>query len=215
MIENARDRGQAFPIYIMMVAGLLFLAFAFFAVGKASAVRNGAQGAADAAALAAAQAVRNAMGSKFLAALLVPNGLEQFFKEETVDQAACAEAQYLAGANRADLVPNGSGDLCDWSDGNFRDDVTVQVMTRYTVGSSVIPGSESRHATAKASAAVEFRCSWEVVHSSVGVMDEKDGRDGLIEFSCDGLDVFTVDPLRPDSWEKLSKELFVVHLIDD
>lgn len=58
------DAGQAFPIYVVMVAGLLFLAFAFFAVGKASATRNEAQGAADAAALAAAQDARDTLGPR-------------------------------------------------------------------------------------------------------------------------------------------------------
>jgi len=38
-----------------VIAGLLFLAFAFFAVAQAGTVRNGGQSAADAAALAAAQ----------------------------------------------------------------------------------------------------------------------------------------------------------------
>jgi hypothetical protein len=37
------DAGQAFPIYIVVVGGLLFLAFAYFAVGQAAANRNGAQ----------------------------------------------------------------------------------------------------------------------------------------------------------------------------
>ncbi|WP_194292244.1 pilus assembly protein TadG-related protein [Streptomyces jumonjinensis] len=40
-----------------MVAGLLFLALAFFAVGQAGASRNGTQSGADAAALAAAPGV--------------------------------------------------------------------------------------------------------------------------------------------------------------
>jgi len=53
------DAGQAFPIYITVVAGLLFLAFAYLAVGQAAANRNGAQTAADAAALAAAQDTRD------------------------------------------------------------------------------------------------------------------------------------------------------------
>lgn len=70
--RHRSDQGQAFPIYIAMVAGLLFLAFAFFAVGKASVTRNGAQGAADAAALAAAQQARDEIGPAFLGVLLLP-----------------------------------------------------------------------------------------------------------------------------------------------
>ena len=52
------DAGQAFPIYITVVGGLLFLALAYFAVGQATVNRGGAQTAADAASLAAAQYVR-------------------------------------------------------------------------------------------------------------------------------------------------------------
>ncbi|MEK8172388.1 hypothetical protein NKH77_33525 [Streptomyces sp. M19] len=37
--RRAQDAGQAFPIYITAVAGLLFLALAFFAVGQAGATR--------------------------------------------------------------------------------------------------------------------------------------------------------------------------------
>jgi hypothetical protein len=54
----AGDAGQAFPIYITAVAGLLFLALALFAVGQAGATRNGGQTAADAAALGAAEDFR-------------------------------------------------------------------------------------------------------------------------------------------------------------
>ncbi|MFE7120718.1 pilus assembly protein TadG-related protein, partial [Streptomyces sp. NPDC057654] len=53
------DAGQAFPIYITAVVGILFLALAFFAVGQAGAKKNGAQTAADASALAAAQDYRD------------------------------------------------------------------------------------------------------------------------------------------------------------
>jgi hypothetical protein len=37
------DAGQAFPIYITVVAGLLFLALAYLAVGQAAATRSEAQ----------------------------------------------------------------------------------------------------------------------------------------------------------------------------
>lgn len=67
--DTRPDAGQAFPIYIMMVAGLLFLALAFFAVGKASALRNEAQGAADASALAAGQSAREQFEAPFIEAL--------------------------------------------------------------------------------------------------------------------------------------------------
>src|SRR4051794_28092055 len=60
------DAGQAFPIYITVVGGLLFLAFAYLAVGQAAATRNGAQTAADAAALAAAQDLRDKLAGQWV-----------------------------------------------------------------------------------------------------------------------------------------------------
>ena len=48
----------------MVVAGLLFLALAYLAVGQAAANRNGAQTAADAAALAAAQDTRDQLAGR-------------------------------------------------------------------------------------------------------------------------------------------------------
>ncbi|MFD5424645.1 pilus assembly protein TadG-related protein [Streptomyces sp. NPDC127084] len=214
------DRGQAFPIYIMMVAGLLFLALAFFAVGKASATRNGAQGAADAAALAAALEARREMGPDFLAALMVPHGLEEFFSSARSTGKSCVEAQRFADKNRADLVSNGLDGPCAWSGGVFQDEVTVNVRTRYTVGESVLPGTSERHATASATARVEFLCSWELVANRVGsgkgsgeASASKD-EPNLIEFTCEDRDKFTVDPLNPEPWGELAEAFFAIHLID-
>ncbi|MFE7755688.1 pilus assembly protein TadG-related protein [Streptomyces sp. NPDC057429] len=221
MIERRRsDAGQAFPIYIVMVAGLLFLAFAFFAVGKASATRNGAQGAADAAALAAAQQARDEIGPAFLGALLLPGGLNEFFGDHYISGEPCNQAQRFAAENRADLV-NG----CDWESGFQRDEVTVKVKTRDTVGDTVIPGTETTHATATATAVIEFRCSWKPAEKpdeetnpqpdEEGDEDEKEETPGPITFDCDGRNQFEIDPLRPDLWAELGKTLFAVHLIDD
>lgn len=63
------DKGQTLGLYIVAVAALFFLAFAFFAVGQASSVRNSAQTAADAAALAAARETRDGIRDEFLDAL--------------------------------------------------------------------------------------------------------------------------------------------------
>ncbi|MFD7442510.1 pilus assembly protein TadG-related protein [Streptomyces sp. NPDC059909] len=219
MLASRRsDRGQAFPIYIMMVAGLLFLALAFFAVGKASATRNGAQGAADAAALAAAQEARDQMGPGFLAALLLPGGLDDFFEGNHFGPGApCNRAQYFAAENRADVVTGG----CQWDSGFKRDEVTVEVKTRYTVGDSVIPGTETRHATAKATAVVEFRCSWKPAdkegkpgNGGDPDKDKEKDKPGPIEFKCDGRDSFKLDPLDLDPWEELAEVFFAVHLVD-
>ncbi|RPK44503.1 pilus assembly protein TadG-related protein [Streptomyces sp. NBC_01260] len=221
----ARDRsdaGQAFPIYMMMVVGLLFLAFAFFAVGQASATRNGAQGAADAAALAAAQTARDGLGPPFLEALRTPDGLEEFLEFHQYGWDGCNEAQILASDNRSDLegndrVPRG----CHWVPGYLQDKVTARVKTRYTVGDSLLPGTENEHATATATAVIKFRCSSkpapEVPDPGQGDDKGKDGSKdtpGPVAFSCGGRNV-TIDLSDSDPLAGLMKLLFAVHLIDD
>ncbi|WP_438296577.1 pilus assembly protein TadG-related protein [Streptomyces sp. HUAS TT7] len=154
MIPDLRqDRGQAFPIYVVMVAGLLFLAFAFFAVGQASATRNGAQGAADSAALAAAQRVREELGPKVLTALATPGGLDNIFNGIVIADAH-NEAANFASKNHADLTgfESRAGGV-----GQFK--FTAAVKTQYTVGTSVIPGTEDEHGTASATAMIELRCT--------------------------------------------------------
>lgn len=218
MIPGRRgDRGQAFPIYIVMVAGLLFLAFAFFAVGQASAARNGAQGAADAAALAAAQEAREEMRLPFLQALREPDGLDTLLSGSQNPGLGREEANRLAAKNRSDLTG------FYWRQGFWQDRVTASVKTRYTVGASVIPSTKDRHATASATAVVEFRCSLkstpEPTDPQQGDVDEKDKNDskdtpGPFEFTCDGRPVI-IDLSSSDPLADLSKLIFAVHLIDD
>ena len=211
MIKPRRhDQGQAFPIYIVMVAGLLFLAFAFFAVGKASATRNGAQGAADAAALAAAQEARDELGPDFLGALLRPGGLNDFLTGHSISSGvSCGEAQRFAADNRADVVG------CTWGSGFQRNEVTVKVKTRNTVGDTVIPATEDKHATATATAVIEFRCRWKQSGAPDKGKNGKDEASAPFTFDCDGRNRFDIDPLHPDPWAELGKMLFAVHLIDD
>lgn len=224
------DRGQAFPIYIVMVAGLLFLAFAFFAVGQASATRNGAQGAADAAALAAAQKARDELGVPFLAALRTPDGLNEFLEGHRYFGAGCADAQGLASDNHADLHSDDSFRRpCAWNEGYLQDKVTVSVKTRYTVGSSVIPSTKTTHAEATATAVIEFRCSPKLKDAPSADPGSDDGDDEgdrgnkgdkpdlpIPTLECDGQDDgFEIDPAHPELWTELAKTIFAVHLIDD
>ncbi|MFE2140936.1 pilus assembly protein TadG-related protein, partial [Streptomyces sp. NPDC059456] len=96
------DRGQAFPIYAVAVVGLLFAALAFFVVGQAGVTRSNAQGAADAAALAAAGEARD---SAFLGLDLL--GLKPADWEKLVDgdlltgNGACQKADEFAALNDA------------------------------------------------------------------------------------------------------------------
>ncbi|MFJ9107107.1 pilus assembly protein TadG-related protein [Streptomyces sp. NPDC102283] len=197
------DAGQAFPIYIMMVAGLLFLALAFFAVGKASALRNDSQGAADAAALAAAQKARANFGLGFLNSLRA-NALDAFLIAPFAPP--CAEAQRLANANEADT------NSCTPTSGYLRDLITVAVEGRDPVDSPVLPGSEDKVAKAKATALIEFRCP------NPKVIDaDSNGYPEAFIFTCLSGDVVTIataDIERPGLWESVSRTLFDVRLVD-
>lgn len=195
-----RDRGQAFPIYIMMVAGLLFLALAFFAVGKASALRNGSQGAADAAALAAAQQARTNFGPGFYASLL-GNMLDAFLVAPF--DVPCSEAQRLASANDADEK------LCYPTPGYLRDRITVEVEGRKSVDSPVLPGSENKKAKAEATALIEFRCPDPKV-----VDADSNGVPELFTFTCRNGEIIEIVPASPPPWESVSRTLFDVRLVD-
>ncbi|MEV0745382.1 pilus assembly protein TadG-related protein [Streptomyces sp. NPDC050273] len=208
--RNRRDAGQAFPIYIVMVAGLLFLAFAFFAVGQASATRNGAQGAADAAALAAAQEARRGLGPDLLLALREPNGLNEFLAGHQYYEAGRGRAMQLAYDNRSDVIDFG------WHLGYWQDAVTARVKTKYTVGDSVVPGMEEKHATATATAVIEFRCGPKVRDLPGAGGDGAGGEADLpiVTLVCDGQKV-PIDLGDSDPLAGLSELIFAVHLIDD
>ncbi|MFD6204121.1 pilus assembly protein TadG-related protein [Streptomyces rubiginosohelvolus] len=194
------DAGQAFPIYVMMVAGLLFLALAFFAVGKASALRNGSQGAADAAALAAAQQARDDFGTGFYASLPT-NVLDLFLN--TPFAAPCYEADRLAAANDAKKTS------CYPTPGYLRDRITVEVEGLKPVDSPVLPGSENKKAKAKATALIEFRCPNPIAVDTTG-----DGIIDLFTFTCLNGKILEIVPASPPPWESVSRTLFDVRLVD-
>ncbi|GGP35368.1 pilus assembly protein TadG-related protein [Streptomyces sindenensis] len=200
MVRSRSDRGQAFPIYVVMVAGLLFLAFAFFAVGKASALRNGSQGAADAAALAAAQKARDNFGAGFYASL--PTNVLDAFLSGPFDD-GCYEASRLAAANDART------ESCYPTPGYLRDRITVKVEGNKPVDSPVLPGSENRKAKAKATALIEFRCPNPIAVDSTG-----DGIIDLFTFTCRNGKILEIVPASPPPWESVSRTLFDVRLVD-
>ncbi|WP_306474072.1 pilus assembly protein TadG-related protein [Streptomyces sp. Ru87] len=200
MIRSIRSRfrvdsGQAFPIYITVVAGLLFLAFAYFAVGQAAATRNGAQTAADAAALAAAQHSRDELFDGFLDAVEDDGPWEDWLSgDEFSTDGGCAAADDFAARNDSTVTRCG---LADTSEYGF----SVAIRTDYTVGESIVPGTESVHGEADATAVVEPRCQ----------VDEGGGGEP-VEISCDG-EEWLIDP---DDEEALPEpaDLFSVHLTD-
>ncbi|MGV9252176.1 pilus assembly protein TadG-related protein [Streptomyces sp. NPDC003697] len=148
------DAGQALPIYITVVGGLLFLAFAYLAVGQAAANRNGAQTAADAAALAAAQDTRGQLAGDWLKDVLDPAKWQDIFDGRVqLTGDSCRRAHELAGRNAAQVESCGA-------DGPLR--YTVDVRTDKSVGDSIVPGTESRHSRASATAVIEPLCTFEL-----------------------------------------------------
>ncbi|MFJ4844208.1 pilus assembly protein TadG-related protein [Streptomyces sp. NPDC088733] len=187
------DAGQTLGLYIVAVGALFFLAFAFFAVGQASSVRNSAQTAADAAALAAARETRDGVRDDFLDALKAGDldRLTDLLAGNPMDGAgACGAADDFAARNDAAI------DTCELVSGPRG--ARVSLHTQGTVGKSVVDGTESMHARATATAVVEAVCT----------VDDKDG--DSVKFTCDKGDL-SVDPTADDFDLNLA-EFYSVHL---
>ncbi|MFD3499551.1 pilus assembly protein TadG-related protein [Streptomyces sp. NPDC058678] len=195
--HRSHDAGQAFPIYITVVAGLLFLAFAYLAVGQAAANRNGAQTAADAAALAAALDTRDQLADKWVEDVLDPTQWQDIFDGEIpglVD--SCGRADALATQN--DAAVNG----CGWPTPL---EYTVEVETNKPVGDSIVPGTENMKSVESATAVIEPLCTFELPGDDVG-------DDVLPQLNCRDRDW----DLDPDDLTVLPEpeDLFDVHLAD-
>ncbi|MCT4355549.1 pilus assembly protein TadG-related protein [Streptomyces sp. Je 1-79] len=203
------------------MAGLLFLAFAYFAVGQAAATRNGAQTAADAAALAAAQDARDQLRDGWVAVILDPAQWGDFLSGRQYDEyAACQRAASFAAKNHAEVPGEGCNPLSSGELG-FR----VEVRTLNSVGESVIPGTEIQHATAKATAVIEPLCTFEAPEPTQPPEPtdepepdpEPDPRPTPTEpvpiqgLTCDGVS-WTIDPDRPEL--PSAADLFTVRLAD-
>ncbi|MFE2374044.1 pilus assembly protein TadG-related protein [Streptomyces sp. NPDC059398] len=185
-------------IYVVVVGGLLFLAFAYFAFAQAAVARNGAQSAADAAALAAAQDVRDQMADGLTGSLGQKDAWAGWLLgDHPVAGTGSAAAARLAGDNDATLdalVPTTVKGYPAFE---------ATITTRFTVGKSVIPGTEGRHAKAHAVAMIEPRCS---------VASSDDPK--TVAFDCDGRH-WEIDPKKPDPTElPQPKDLFAVHLAE-
>ncbi|MFI7092140.1 pilus assembly protein TadG-related protein [Streptomyces lydicus] len=175
--RSGRDAGQAFPLYIVAVGGLLFLALAFFAVGQAAATRNGAQTAADAAALAAGQKYRDLLTEDLLDGLR--DGSYQSDRAAWEDllngrgalsPAACENARWFAGRNDARVL------AC--TPDSWPTSFTVTVSTLKAVGRSVIPATSSAHGRAEAKAVVGPRCTVAPAQGDDGGKGDGGGTDG-------------------------------------
>ncbi|MEV0690898.1 pilus assembly protein TadG-related protein [Streptomyces sp. NPDC050388] len=192
------DAGQAFPIYITVVGGLLFLAFAYLAIGQAAANRNGAQTAADAAALAAAQDRRDQLAGAWIEDLLDPTKWQAIFdgSAEGLDE-SCWRAHQLAAQNDATVLGCGLDGLLGY---------TVEVETTETVGESIVPGTENMKSKETATAVIDPRCTFDPLAE-----DAPD--DTLPLLTCKGIE-WELDPEGPVELLPQPEDLFDVHLAD-
>ncbi|MCX5605999.1 pilus assembly protein TadG-related protein [Streptomyces sp. NBC_00047] len=211
--RRANDQGQAFPIYVVVVTGLLFAAFVFFAVGQAAVRRSDAQGAADAAALAAAREARDGALANLDLVTLKPADWEKLLKGNLLTgKGACAAATDFAAKNDAAAA-------CQPSIPR----ITVTVTTNATVGKSVVPGTDGMHGTASATALIEPRCELGAVPAPSATPQPSGGSTPKptpaptadpITLLCKGGKPIQIDPLNPGSLRTLSRSLFSVRLVD-
>ncbi|MFD4950939.1 pilus assembly protein TadG-related protein [Streptomyces sp. NPDC058451] len=190
------DAGQAFPIYITVVGGLLFLAFAYLAVGQAAANRNGAQTAADAAALAAAQDTRDQLAGKWVATVLDPTKWQDLLDGRAAEMNGCWRAYQLAQRNEAHV------DGCQPSFLRY----TVYVQTDKPVGKSIVPGTEDKHSKAHASAVIKPLCAFDPP------LEDSEPKDVLPRLTCKNR-YWDLDPHHLTGLPR-PEDLFDVHLAD-
>ncbi|MFI0963230.1 pilus assembly protein TadG-related protein [Streptomyces sp. NPDC021080] len=203
-LVEAGDRGQTLPIYIWLTGILLFAAFVFFVFAQAASARNGAQSAADAAALAAAQDSRDELMTGLAGAVGTDDHWLDWLDGETFGDkfhgaGASTAADRLATENDATVQGGAQPTVVNGLPG-YR----VAIETRYTVGASIVPGTESRHATAHATAVIEPRCTF------AADVDPKK----LVHLDCAGRSV-DIDPehFKSDDLPDASV-LFSVHLAE-
>nr|WP_193502999.1 pilus assembly protein TadG-related protein [Streptomyces bellus] len=193
------DAGQAFPIYITVVGSLLFLAFAYFAVGQAAVNRNGAQTAADAAALAAAQDRRDLLAGAWVSDLLDPTKWQDIFDGNAEELGpSCWRAHQLAAQNDARVISCEPDGLLGF---------TVEVETNKPVGDSVVPGTADRKANASATAVIEPRCTFKLPAADAG-------ENVLPRLSCKDNSHWDLKPGDPPEVLPKPEDLFDVHLAD-
>ncbi|MFJ9345976.1 pilus assembly protein TadG-related protein [Streptomyces sp. NPDC101237] len=205
------DSGQAFPIYITVAGGLLFLAFAYFAVGQAAVNRNSAQTAADSAALAAALDTRDQLANQWLLDVLDPTKWQDVFQGNAPVSDSCRRADQLLSQNDATRLQ------CR-AEGPLRYEVEAQTVK--SMGGSVVPGTEGIKSKAGATAVIEPLCTFRAPDPSPTPAPDptaspSPGGDGpLPELTCRGRGVWDLDPRHLTDLPK-PEDLFDVHLADD
>lgn len=180
-------------MYGMVMAGMLFLALAFFVVAQASAVRNGGQSAADAAALAAAREDRDRFFDGFVDSLGEGDSWRAWLDlTEPLEADGCEAAEDFAGRNDSSVTS------CEPVLKHGDPGYAVTVETNFDTGDTILPGTDNRTATAGATAVVTPLC-------------EVDTAGGDIELTCDDTEIeIDVD----DEVDLEPSDLYRVVLVD-
>ncbi|MFC8591690.1 pilus assembly protein TadG-related protein [Streptomyces atroolivaceus] len=207
------ESGQAAPLYITAVVGLLFLALVFFVFGEADVKRNGAQSAADAAALAAAQESRDQLENDLLGNLLDGDYLRDVFGGDFPGTYnGCAQASWFAERNDARSV------RCDMLPGRWAFEVDVE--SNKAMSANLVPGTEGKRAEASAVAVVEPRCSFRAAEPSTDEgkppsdpAEEDEPKPSPGKLVCDTRD-WVIDPEHLDFVPDMA-DLFTVRLAED
>ncbi|ATZ24757.1 pilus assembly protein TadG-related protein [Streptomyces lavendulae] len=215
--SGSTDRGQAFPIYVVAVVGLLFAAFVFFVVGQASVTRSDAQGAADAAALAAArEAGEGSLGALDLVSLKPEEWVKFLAGDLLIGKGACDAAVDFAARNDSSAT-------CEASPPRF----AVTVETNRTVGKSVVPGTDGMHGEARAAAVIEPLCTLGSAPAPAPTATPRPDPTATaspgptatpvparVKLRCKGGKSIDIDPLNPGSLRDLARSLFSVRLVE-
>ncbi|MET8553741.1 pilus assembly protein TadG-related protein [Streptomyces sp. NPDC004959] len=188
------------PLFVWATAAILFVAFAFFAFAQAALGRNGAQSAADAAALAAAQKEREQLTDGFVAALEQDGDWGRWLDglgNDAVDLSPAAAR--LASSNDATL------ENLQRVDTAVGPGVHVRVVRKSGLGSNVAVAVQGKRAHAEATAAVKPLCA----------LGEGEPEDGKVSFVCAKGERYSFDPEELDEVElPSSSDLFSVQLTD-
>ncbi|NEC67640.1 pilus assembly protein TadG-related protein [Streptomyces sp. SID9727] len=207
------EAGQAAPLYITAVAGVLLVALVLFAFGEADIRRNGAQSAADAAALAAAKESRSLLEPDLKTHLTDPEYFESVFSTSfpggTGD--ACWKASDFAARNEAGAV------RCrPLADGRWG--YVVRLKSAKGMSTDIVPGTEGRKAEATAVAVVEPRCAFVPVETPAPDADPDADEDppsaSIGRIHCAGGLDWSVDPEDPTLVPDVA-DLFTVRLAED
>ncbi|MEV0574012.1 pilus assembly protein TadG-related protein [Streptomyces sp. NPDC050392] len=144
------EAGQAAPLYITAVTGLLFLALVFFAFGEADVKRNGAQTAADATVLAAAKDSRRLLKLDLMANVMDRGFYTEVFNTPYVGMDGCSMAASFGARNDATDVECQPVSDMRWG-------YHVDLKSRKSMSANLVPGTEGKKAKAEAVAVLDNR----------------------------------------------------------